>query len=33
VKGFIVEPAGLAGARDITGYGGWRAYMAEKAAV
>jgi allophanate hydrolase len=33
VKGFIVEPAGLDGARDITGYGGWRAYMAEKAAV
>jgi allophanate hydrolase len=33
VKGFIVEPAGIAGARDISGYGGWRAYMAEKAAV
>jgi allophanate hydrolase len=33
VKGFIVEPAGLDGARDITGYRGWRAYMAEKAAV
>ncbi|MDO8795009.1 MAG: allophanate hydrolase [Vicinamibacterales bacterium] len=26
VKGFICEAAGLAGARDITDYGGWRAY-------
>jgi allophanate hydrolase len=25
-KGFLVEAAGLAGARDITGFGGWRAY-------
>lgn len=31
VKGFIVEPEALSGARDITAYGGWRAYMAEKA--
>ncbi|HVW22763.1 MAG TPA: allophanate hydrolase [Opitutaceae bacterium] len=28
VKGFICEPAALAGARDITGFGGWRAYRA-----
>lgn len=27
-KGFLVEPAGLAGADDITGLGGWRAYVA-----
>jgi allophanate hydrolase len=33
VKGFIVEAAGVAGARDISSFGGWRAYMAEKAAV
>jgi allophanate hydrolase len=33
VKGFIVEAAGLAGARDISSFGGWRAYMAEAAAV
>jgi allophanate hydrolase len=33
VKGFIVEPAGIAGASDISEYGGWRAFMAEKAAV
>ncbi|WGD52198.1 allophanate hydrolase [Bradyrhizobium sp. CB1650] len=31
VKGFIVEPEALGDARDITAYGGWRAYMAEKA--
>ncbi|WP_027549816.1 allophanate hydrolase [Bradyrhizobium sp. Cp5.3] len=31
VKGFIVEPEVLADARDITAYGGWRAYMAERA--
>jgi allophanate hydrolase len=30
VKGFIVEPAALAGARDISSFGGWRAFMAEK---
>jgi len=33
VKGFIVEAAGVEGARDISSFGGWRAYMAEKAAV
>ncbi|NYT22298.1 allophanate hydrolase [Alcaligenaceae bacterium] len=27
VKGFICEPAGLENAKDITGFGGWRAYM------
>ncbi|WP_051516500.1 allophanate hydrolase [Herbaspirillum sp. RV1423] len=30
VKGFICEPAALANARDITGYGGWVAYLATK---
>jgi allophanate hydrolase len=33
VKGFIVEPAAINGARDISSYGGWRAFMREKAAV
>jgi allophanate hydrolase len=33
VKGFLVEPEVLGEARDITGYGGWRAYMAEAATV
>jgi allophanate hydrolase len=33
VKGFIVEPAVLGNARDISTYGGWRAYMADAAAV
>ncbi len=28
VKGFLVEAAGLEGARDITHHGGWRAYLA-----
>jgi allophanate hydrolase len=28
VKGFICEPCGLAGATDISSYGGWRAYRA-----
>lgn len=27
-KGFLVEPEGLAGAKDITALGGWRAYVA-----
>ena len=27
VKGFLVEPAALEGARDISEYGGWRAYV------
>ena len=33
VKGFIVEPAAVNGARDISSFGGWRAFMADKAAV
>jgi allophanate hydrolase len=33
VKGFIVESAAIDGARDISDFGGWRAYMAEPAAV
>jgi allophanate hydrolase len=28
VLGFVCEPAALAGATDITGYGGWRAWLA-----
>ncbi|MDA9498469.1 allophanate hydrolase [Bradyrhizobium sp. CCBAU 11357] len=32
VKGFLVEPEVLGEARDITTYGGWRAYMKEAAA-
>ncbi|KJC57205.1 allophanate hydrolase [Bradyrhizobium sp. LTSPM299] len=31
VKGFLVEPAAINGAKDISAYGGWRAFMAEKA--
>jgi len=31
VKGFIVEPAAITDARDISEFGGWRAYMAEAA--
>jgi allophanate hydrolase len=33
VKGFIVEPAAVNGARDISAFGGWRAFMADAAAV
>jgi allophanate hydrolase len=34
VKGFLVEAEAVAGARDISNFGGWRAFMAqEKAAV
>jgi allophanate hydrolase len=33
VKGFIVEPAEVGGARDISAFGGWRAFMAEAAVV
>jgi allophanate hydrolase len=29
VKGFIVEPADIKGARDISAFGGWRAFVAE----
>jgi allophanate hydrolase len=32
VKGFIVEPAAVAGARDISAFSGWRAFVAEAAA-
>ena len=32
VKGFICEPYALAGARDITGHGGWLAYLAARSA-
>jgi allophanate hydrolase len=32
VKGFIVEPAALDGARDISAFGGWRAYVAQTVA-
>ena len=32
VKGFICEPAGLAGADDISHFAGWRAYMAHRQA-
>jgi allophanate hydrolase len=31
VKGFLVEPAAIDGARDISAFGGWRAFMAEAA--
>lgn len=31
VQGFLCESAGLDGARDITGFGGWRAYRASGA--
>jgi allophanate hydrolase len=31
VKGFIAESAALDGARDISSFGGWRAYLAETA--
>jgi allophanate hydrolase len=29
-KGFLCEPAGLAGATDITAFGGWRAFTASR---
>jgi allophanate hydrolase len=32
VKGFIVEPADINGAREISAFGGWRAFVAEAAA-
>ncbi len=31
VKGFLVEPEALAGARDISEFGGWRAFNSAKA--
>ena len=33
IKGFLVEAADIGGARDISSFGGWRAFMAEKIAV
>lgn len=30
VKGFVSEPRALTGAQDITGLGGWRAYIAQR---
>ena len=30
VKGFVAEPRALAGAEDITAFGGWRAYIASR---
>ena len=30
VKGFVCEPAALAGAAEITEFGGWRAYLAAR---
>jgi len=32
VHGFICEPEGLVGARDITGFGGWREYLRRQSA-
>jgi allophanate hydrolase len=32
VKGFLCEPAGIEGAREITEFGGWRAYLAHSSA-
>ena len=32
VKGFLVEAAAVAGARDISSFGGWRAYLAQEKA-
>ncbi|MGA7807933.1 allophanate hydrolase-related protein, partial [Bradyrhizobium sp.] len=32
VKGFLVEAAGIEDARDISAFGGWRAYVARAAA-
>lgn len=29
-KGFLVEAAGLEGAEDISGFGGWRAFLAAR---
>lgn len=33
VQGFICEPQALAGAQDITAFGGWRAFIAARAAA
>jgi allophanate hydrolase len=32
IKGFIVEPAAVGGARDISSFGGWRAFVASRTA-
>jgi allophanate hydrolase len=32
VKGFIVEPADISGARDISAFGGWRTFVAKEVA-
>src|SRR5204862_7541211 len=32
VKGFLVEPAAVGGARDISSFGGWRAFVTRQAA-
>jgi len=29
VSGFICEGVGVAGARDVSGFGGWRTFLAE----
>ena len=33
VKGFIVEPVDISGARDISAFGSWRTFVAQKAGV
>jgi allophanate hydrolase len=33
VKGFLVEPTAVDGARDISAFSGWRAFVAEAAAT
>ena len=33
IKGFLVEAVDVSGARDISSFGGWRAFMAEKVTV
>jgi hypothetical protein len=33
VKGFLVEAQAVSGARDISSFGGWRAYIAEAKAT
>ena len=30
IKGFVCEPAAIAGAEDISAYGGWRGYLADR---
>ena len=32
VRGFLVEAEAVAGARDITSFGGWRAYLSQEKA-